>query len=185
MARLVWQGHKRHRKRHNQRSVRACDTGREDRITTVTNNWLFDLCAPATADLRFDPRFDMTGGEDTDFYRRAKRRGATSGWAPKAIAYETIPAARLTVGYQFRRAAHQHAVRLREKTAGCDLPARVAIVGARCSIDLLAALLHMAFVVPTLGWTLYDAIRYTGAFYGDLVSLGRPCEGFYRHVTGE
>jgi hypothetical protein len=165
------------------RAARASRAGRSDRITIITNNWLFDLNAPETGDIRFDRRFDLTGGEDTDFYRRAKQRGATSGWAPAAIAYETIPAERLTISYQFRRAANQNAVRLREKTARRGLPTRALIIAMRCSIDTLAALLHAVFLLPTLGRTFYGVVRYFGAAVGDLASLGKPRGGFYSQVT--
>jgi len=181
--RLIWGGYERQRRRHLLRAGRASRAGRGDRITIITNNWLFDLNAPETGDIRFDRRFDLTGGEDTDFYRRAKQRGAKSGWAPAAIAYETIPAERLTIGYQFRRAANQNAVRLREKTAGRSLPTRALIIAMRCSIDTLAALLHAALLLPTLGRTFYGAVRYFGAAVGDLASLGKPRRGFYSQVT--
>lgn len=182
---LMWNGYYRQRMRHYQRDNRTCDAGRGQKITIITNNWLFDLRAPETKDLSFDRRLDTTGGEDTDFFRRLKRRGASSGWAPKAIVYETIPSERLTVKYQFRRAAHQRAVRLRGRIAGRGMLARGAIIGLRGSIDMLAAVFHVVLVVPTLGWTLFDAVRYAGATVGDLSSLRPRGKGFYDHVTGE
>jgi succinoglycan biosynthesis protein ExoM len=44
----------------------------------------------------FDPRFNKTGGEDTDFLRRLAFAGRKFVWAPDAIVDEQVPASRAT-----------------------------------------------------------------------------------------
>ena len=52
----------------------------------------------------FDPRFGLTGGEDVDFFTRAKARGARFAWAGDARVFEDVPASRITLSWLARRA---------------------------------------------------------------------------------
>ncbi|MFS4491359.1 glycosyltransferase [Maribacter sp. 2308TA10-17] len=53
--------------------------------------------------LRFDSRFDQTGGEDTFFGVQALEKGARIFWSHDAIVYETIPEKRATLKWLMRR----------------------------------------------------------------------------------
>ncbi len=53
--------------------------------------------------LRFDGRFDRSGGEDQHFFIKALRAGCVIHTAPKAIAYERVPSSRATLRYLARR----------------------------------------------------------------------------------
>jgi hypothetical protein len=53
---------------------------------------------------RFDDRFALTGGEDLQFFRRAKANGARIVWANDASVEEWIPASRANLGWLLRRA---------------------------------------------------------------------------------
>jgi GT2 family glycosyltransferase len=53
---------------------------------------------------RFDDRFALTGGEDLQFFRRAKADGARIVWANDASVEEWIPASRTNLGWLLRRA---------------------------------------------------------------------------------
>jgi succinoglycan biosynthesis protein ExoM len=53
---------------------------------------------------RFDDRFALTGGEDLQFFRRAKATGARIVWANDASVEEWIPASRANLGWLLRRA---------------------------------------------------------------------------------
>ncbi len=53
--------------------------------------------------LRFDEKFGITGGSDTDFFSRVKQAGGTLYWASQAIAYEDIPEERSTAKYLIHR----------------------------------------------------------------------------------
>ncbi|MFQ5823662.1 MAG: glycosyltransferase family 2 protein [bacterium] len=51
----------------------------------------------------FDPRFGLTGGEDSDLFSRLFRKGAKFVWCDEALVYETIIPERLTLsGLMFK-----------------------------------------------------------------------------------
>jgi len=52
----------------------------------------------------FDPRFGLTGGEDTLFFLRAVRAGCRLVWADEAVVHEWHPASRVTATWLLRRA---------------------------------------------------------------------------------
>jgi GT2 family glycosyltransferase len=52
----------------------------------------------------FDPAFAMTGGEDKDFFVRAKKAGARFAWANNAIAYDYVPPSRANLRWALSRA---------------------------------------------------------------------------------
>ncbi len=70
----------------------------------ATNNLLVDLASVHRLGLRFDPRFALSGGEDSHFTRLLHRRGGRLVWCPQARVSEEIPAARLNRGWIRRRA---------------------------------------------------------------------------------
>jgi glycosyltransferase involved in cell wall biosynthesis len=52
----------------------------------------------------FDPRFALTGGEDTQFFLRASSAGYRLVWAEDAVVEERVPAERMELGWVLRRA---------------------------------------------------------------------------------
>jgi succinoglycan biosynthesis protein ExoM len=72
-------------------------------IYPSTNNVLMKSRIYREFGTRFDGRFGMTGGEDTDFFRRAKEAGARYAFTRKAAVLETIPPSRLTLHWRFWR----------------------------------------------------------------------------------
>ncbi len=54
-------------------------------------------------DLKYDVRFNTTGGEDTYFGVQALKKEARIFWAEKAIAYENIPEERARLNWLFKR----------------------------------------------------------------------------------
>jgi glycosyltransferase involved in cell wall biosynthesis len=68
-----------------------------------TGNVLLDRGPLAGTPEPFDVRFG-SGGEDVDFFRRRMAQGQRFIWCDEAAVYETVPASRLTRGYQLRRA---------------------------------------------------------------------------------
>jgi succinoglycan biosynthesis protein ExoM len=59
--------------------------------------------------LRFDPRFNQIGGEDTDFFTRAWERGACIVASELPVVFEEMPAERCTYWRQIRR-QYQYAI---------------------------------------------------------------------------
>ena len=52
---------------------------------------------------RFDDRFQLTGGEDTQFFLRVRRAGCKIVWSQEAIVHESVPKERATFGWILRR----------------------------------------------------------------------------------
>jgi succinoglycan biosynthesis protein ExoM len=52
----------------------------------------------------FDPKYGLSGGEDTDFFRRLQYRGCKFIWCEEALAWEAVPPERLTAEWLIRRA---------------------------------------------------------------------------------
>jgi glycosyltransferase involved in cell wall biosynthesis len=71
---------------------------------TRTSNALLSATLFASGTPPFDLRFGLTGGEDSDFFRRMLTSGKTFVWCDEACVYETVPAERLEAGYFLRRA---------------------------------------------------------------------------------
>ena len=64
------------------------------------------ICALSAIDangLCFDDRFNVTGGEDTFFFKQLRERGLSIAWAEEAIVYSVIPRHRMTAAWLWRR----------------------------------------------------------------------------------
>ncbi|PJI92048.1 GT2 family glycosyltransferase [Yoonia maricola] len=57
---------------------------------------------------RFDPRFNFSGGEDTDFFMRIRNEGLRLCSVPEAILYDLKHGERRTYKYHFRRTQWEH-----------------------------------------------------------------------------
>lgn len=70
-----------------------------------TSNVIFKtwIVRPDGAGLRFDETFNLLGGEDVDFFLRAKSRGAVIVQGSTARVHETVPAERATFWAQSSR----------------------------------------------------------------------------------
>ena len=68
-----------------------------------TGNSLIDAAVVRQLRLRFDPRFDRTGGEDQRFFGCAIAAGHRVVTAEQALVHEWIPASRTTLLYLLRR----------------------------------------------------------------------------------
>lgn len=70
----------------------------------ATNNLLLDLAVVRHLGVRFDPRFGLSGGEDTLFTRTLHARGASMVWCDEAVVTDVVPADRITGRAVLRRA---------------------------------------------------------------------------------
>jgi succinoglycan biosynthesis protein ExoM len=68
-----------------------------------TNNALVCWSFVETHDLRFDGRFNRTGGEDEEFFTRLLERGGTIVASADALVIDRIPKNRMSVGWLMRR----------------------------------------------------------------------------------
>jgi glycosyltransferase involved in cell wall biosynthesis len=68
-----------------------------------TGNLLLDRTSERAHDLRFDPRYNETGGEDTLFFNALLNRGGRIAWAEHAVVWETIPRHRANLSWLARR----------------------------------------------------------------------------------
>jgi succinoglycan biosynthesis protein ExoM len=69
----------------------------------AAGNSLIECDVIRRLELRFDERFNFTGGEDQHFFGRAIRAGNRVVTAGKALVYESIPDDRTTLAYLLRR----------------------------------------------------------------------------------
>jgi succinoglycan biosynthesis protein ExoM len=53
--------------------------------------------------IRFDEAFALSGAEDTNFFLRVRQAGYRIVWSQEAVVFESVPAARGTVGWILRR----------------------------------------------------------------------------------
>lgn len=70
----------------------------------ATNNLLLDLRFVETRGLRFDPRFGLTGGEDSLFTSQLVRAGGRLVWCAEAVVIDHVTVDRMTPEYMLRRA---------------------------------------------------------------------------------
>lgn len=64
--------------------------------------------------LRFDPEFNLTGGEDSELFSRMQAAGARSWWEPEAVVEEDVPAERVTGAWLRRRGIRAGHVRAKK-----------------------------------------------------------------------
>lgn len=134
--------------------------------TGYTTNVLLRRAAPTLAPLRFREAFGITGGEDTDYFRRLTRVGGRIAYAEAALTYEGVPPTRATFGWLWRRRTRYgetHAALLREEgKAGAKAQA---LVLAKASYCFARAVL----VLPLSFWRNYWLLRgalHWGAWRG-------------------
>jgi cellulose synthase/poly-beta-1,6-N-acetylglucosamine synthase-like glycosyltransferase len=70
----------------------------------ATNNLALHLPQVRQSGLRFDPRFGLTGGEDTLFTRRLAASGRVMVWCAEAVVTDVVPPERATPAWVMRRA---------------------------------------------------------------------------------
>lgn len=71
--------------------------------TAATNNVLVRCEVFQQMDRLFDERFALHGCTDSEFFRRVARAGHRMVWAQDALAYECIPASRMTLRWLLQR----------------------------------------------------------------------------------
>lgn len=70
----------------------------------ATNNSVLNACTVREHNMRFDMRFNQTGGEDEEFYDRVRDAGGIIRAAANAIVFDNVPRQRLSLHWILRRA---------------------------------------------------------------------------------
>lgn len=157
----------------------ARDAARGRCRTIVTNNFLCDLSFAARHGLRFDEALLVSGGSDTDFFRRALKVGCRTAWCPTAVVHEIIETDRLSLRYQFRRGAFQSLnhfhMKGRRLTPG--------LVGLTLATALVRGVLGLLLLlVPVYGaGSLVMAVRSLGWAVGRVAALRGARSTLYAH----
>lgn len=89
-----------------------------------TGNSIISMAAIEACNLRFDPRFNESGGEDTMFFAGLRAGGFRIAWAEEARVYETVTAQRMRAVWLLRRWFRTGTVEARL----CGLPPRRALL---------------------------------------------------------
>ncbi len=147
--------------------------------TILTNNFLCDLRWADQYGMRFDESLLVSGGSDTDFFRRAVAADCHAVWCPTAIVNEIIDIDRLSLRYQFRRGAFQSLNHFRMKNRR-PTPAVVAVtLGLATGRAVLGCLL---LIVPVYGvGSLVMAVRSLGWAVGRVGGLWGAQSTLYAH----
>jgi len=103
MQKVVWSGLKHSSLKSERKCKSKSSSGKGHEIKIATGSWMGRLSFFRETGLDFDQRYNLSGGEDWHLWAKAKSLGAKTGWACDAIAYEAVPATRLTLSYHFRR----------------------------------------------------------------------------------
>ena len=160
------------------------ETGQDQFVTIVTNNWLCRLKFLLENEIWFDRSLAFSGGSDTKIYRAIQAHGGKTGWAPNAIVSEEIPVSRLSPRYHFKRGRDQSiaAYWTRENEGRKFLRLRLAVTSV---IRVFSGIVRLLLVPFTRGRSFILAMRSFGASVGCILALfGRRSE-HYRNVAGD
>ncbi len=140
-----------------------------------TGNWLCRLEFLRRHDLRFDESVGLGRGEDHDLMVRLLKAGAVLVQAPRSLAYQMIPASRLSVRYRYR--LKRESVQLRyQKRVRASLGVLLAL--PVIAFKLLHAGTYLLLAPVTLGRTFASGIDAAGFVAGlARALLGRPAIG--------
>lgn len=127
---------------------RWTEEGREVRYGRTGNTL---LRRSALGDLRFDPAFGRSGGEDHDFFMRFAAAGHRMVVTNRARAHEEVPAERATAGYVLRRAARTGQIHAVLRLRGQGRLARLAFAAdaaAKLVVATVASVILRPFSRP-------------------------------------
>lgn len=148
-----------------------------------TNNVIFSSALLGNGTQWFDNRFALTGGEDAEFFRRAKQGGARYLAINTARATEVVPASRLTMRWHcmryFRNGTNSMRIaRLHRRRA--DTLALLAKAARRMLVGV--AMLPLGLANRTL---LFRSLRRIASALGLFSGLFSMSYAEYRHIHGQ
>lgn len=162
---IVWKGLSSRSKQVERMCAAKKASGQDAKIVLSTNNCLINLPFVRSGQLRFNDRYNLTGGEDTRFFHDARRLGAKTGWAPKAVVLEGIVRERLSPLYQISRARDHALVSFYDKFDGRPVYKWLhAPISA--GFKLLSGTVFLLLAPFTSGATFFNALRAFGEAAG-------------------
>jgi len=183
LQQLVWSGVNQSRAQAEARCLKRWNEGQADRIKLATGSWMGKLEFFHRTGLRFDANLGLSGGEDWRLWSEAKALGARTGWTPYAIAYETIPAERLNLGYYYRRTRDHNATEIKAR-----LQARPVGTLLRLPGSILSRMLKFCIGFCSIPIVRGKALVSTASNLGGMVGILQGCIGkrtmHYRRVSG-
>ena len=160
-------------------------TGQE-RETCATNNVFFPVSLVKDYDVYFSLEYKFMGGEDGDFFKRAREKGFTIIWNNEAIIYEMVSEARANLPYVLKRNHYNgfSSGLLKLKEENFNKKRNVYILR-----NLIIALFYFCLAIPSilLGLTIFFnvislGLKAKGKF--DAVTQNRSLN-FYQNISGE
>lgn len=168
----------------NRKSDAHWRRGREGRITIATNNWLADAQLFTKYRITFDESLRFTGGSDTEFHHQVSDRGIPTGWAPGAMVVETVPNARVSLRYQFRRAMEQSRTSLRASFHRKGTLRAATAVAVIVPLRILGVGVTLVALPLTRGKGLIELARNAGWISGRVSGLLGARSRLYTRTTG-
>jgi glycosyltransferase involved in cell wall biosynthesis len=165
------------------RCLKRVSQGRGDSLKIATGSWMGDLAFFRRTGLRFDNERGSAGGEDWHLYDRAKSLGARTGWTPNALAYETMPASRLSLGYYYRKYRNRARVLFLERYQESAGKAVLRLPGSLLSRLYKAVVAVLTFPVDP-GGSLLACAREIGSFVGFVQGCFGVRSKHYEHIDG-
>jgi succinoglycan biosynthesis protein ExoM len=143
---------------HSNRPV----TRNGDVQTGHTCNALVDMSQKALRAQRFDLSKGRTGGEDTDYFYRLWREGATFGICDDALVYEDVAPSRLRPAWLLRRSfnsGHVFGEISRRGAARLTYLRLLLLATLKACVCLIATLLNLASATKRLWWVRRGAMH--------------------------
>ena len=169
---LVWDAAKEALLNLERRNANICAQGHGDSIKLATWSWMGRLDFFRRTGLRFDASLGFAGGEDTRLYLQAKALGARTGWAPKAIVYETVPATRLSFRYRYRRIRDQACEDFKDRFGESPSRATLRLLGSVLSriyktvLTILTIPFHRHHALWKITFLVASLVGYTKGWLG-------------------
>ncbi|RZS76787.1 hypothetical protein EV217_5010 [Phyllobacterium myrsinacearum] len=171
-ARLIWSGMDRANRHYEAKALRNRNAGRADRIRLATGSWMGNLAFFRRTALTFDNELGLAGGEDWLLWAEARKRGATTGWTPHAVAYETIPLERLSLRYLYRRDRDHSITAFRKKLEANRTAGLLRLPGS-----LAGRTLRLGMNVTAIPFKGEMALVRAASCLGSIAGLFQACLG--------
>jgi glycosyltransferase involved in cell wall biosynthesis len=183
LARALWKGMQDRNQHVADKAAYRFGNKGPNSINISTANWLGRLDFFRLTGLRFDEGIGQGSGSDRRLYKDLVAKGGVSGWTISAPVYDTVPLARLTLGYQFRRGRDHTAYLFADPNRNGKLKRRSLLFKAAGRLP------RIALSVLALPFARGQSMLMIARLSGDLVGFIDAYRGVhgthYANVTGE